>query len=948
MRKISKYLLPALLLLVFSTGHSQTYVKVGISENAPLVYSDGKGNPKGIFVEILQQIAAEENWELLYRFGTFNDCLKWLESGEIHIKPDLGFSESRARKYMFNNENVMSTWAAVYAAEDQNLSDITSLQGKRIAVVQNDLLVTDSVYGFYSIASLLGIHYQQVICENYSEVFAQIDSGMADAGIVNRLFGDQYAVEHPIQKTPIIFSPISLRYAFSNNSEITPYLKKIIDTHLVQMKSDNESVFYKSIAKYYADPPGKWNAKYISYVTYVHGGFSLAVLIALFFTIRYFRKRIKWQTAELRFTNENLERNRENLSIMLDSIADAVIVTDESGVISHINPAAEMLCSWAMAEATGKHISRVFNVFDVESGSALLNPVVETLRTGTSVHITHNSEYVTRMGVTHQVVVNASPIRKKNQVIVGAILVVKDVTERYNIEHKLEVSENELRSILESMDDFVIVFDQDKQITRFYVPNQSPVEALEAEYVGKLPKDAFNPGLSHFIMNQLGECEQKKKTVSLEYSVVIDDNTHYFHANVSPRFGKEGYTGAVAVVRDISDLKKKEIETRKAKEKAEEADKLKSAFLANMSHEIRTPMNAIIGFSELMAEDGLTDDQRKQYSQIVNNNGEILLTLIDDIIDISKIEAGQLDFENIVFDLNSALRDLEMSFESIRRRKAKEHISLSLVVPDITRPFHFISDPNRLKQVLTNLIGNAIKFTEKGGVEFGYRSSEEGILFYVHDTGIGIPSSEFESIFNRFTQVDLSLTRRYEGTGLGLSISKAIVEMLGGKIWLESEVDKGTTFYFTITYQGKPCEEMKNFKEKTTEEKIYNWEGKTILVAEDHEMNYFYIEEALAKTKVRLHWVMSGTAAVEFMAGHPETDLVIMDLLLPELNGLEATRIIKKFSPQTPIVVISAAAMSNEQNQAVQAGSDHFMKKPVIREDLLHVLNNLLFIENKV
>jgi PAS domain S-box-containing protein len=372
-----------------------------------------------------------------------------------------------------------------------------------------------------------------------------------------------------------------------------------------------------------------------------------------------------------------------------------------------------------------------------------------------------------------------------------------------------------------------------------------------------------------------------------------------------------------------------ESELIKAKEKAEESDKLKTAFLANMSHEIRTPMNGILGFAEMLNDDALSPVNRKKYLGIINSNGKMLINLIDDIIDFAKIEADQLNIMTDDFSLNNLLAELHSSFstESLRREKSGLRI---LYRKALTNDNCFIrTDPNRLRQILTNLIGNSIKFTQTGFIEFGYRLEKpDQLLFYVKDTGIGISKDKLDLIFERFMQADVSSTRKYGGSGLGLAISKGLVELLGGKMWAESTINEGSTFYFTLRYLPA-LKKDEDSEEKKRPKTNYNWEGKLFLIAEDDKFSYKFLEGFLKQTGADVMHAADGHEAVSLCRNHESIDLVLMDIQMPEMNGLEATTAIKLFRKNIPVIAQTANAITEERQKCLEAGCDDFISKPI-------------------
>ncbi|RPI00454.1 MAG: PAS domain-containing hybrid sensor histidine kinase/response regulator, partial [Ignavibacteriae bacterium] len=352
-----------------------------------------------------------------------------------------------------------------------------------------------------------------------------------------------------------------------------------------------------------------------------------------------------------------------------------------------------------------------------------------------------------------------------------------------------------------------------------------------------------------------------------------------------------------------------EYELVKAKDKAEESDKLKTAFLANMSHEIRTPMNGILGFAEMLNDNSLSTTNRKKYLEIINSNGKMLINLIDDIIDFAKIESGQVNIVQDDISLNNLLNVVHSTFLTSRLKKDKSKVKIITKKAFPDEKSYIRTDPIRLRQILMNLVGNAIKFTHKGYIEFGYDLAENHMLqFYVKDTGIGISGDKLQIIFERFMQADSSPSRKYGGSGLGLAISRGLVELLGGRMWAESTPDVGSVFYFAIPFVSvtrKEEERPENNHPKTK----YSWEGKKFLIAEDDKFSYKFLEGFLKQTKADVMRAADGREAVEICRNNTDIDLVLMDIQMPEMNGLEATTAIKKFRKNMPVIAQTANAI---------------------------------------
>ena len=391
------------------------------------------------------------------------------------------------------------------------------------------------------------------------------------------------------------------------------------------------------------------------------------------------------------------------------------------------------------------------------------------------------------------------------------------------------------------------------------------------------------------------------------------------------------YTQLEAIIEDRTrDLKI-------AKEKAEEADRLKTAFLANMSHEIRTPMNAILGFSNLLFSPNLNETEKSDFLKLIKANAENLMSLINDIIDISLIESGQIKISYSQIKVTDTLTELLNVFDQEKNILGKKDLAIELEYEGNLKDLVLHTDKNRLRQILSNLIHNALKFTDKGAITIGFkRYNEEKILFYVRDTGIGIPKNKFEFIFGRFSKLDYSTGnhRVFAGTGLGLTICRQLIGLMGGAIWLSSEIGEGSTFSFTLP--NKQAAEG-----KATETNGVNYtqakplEGKTILIAEDAESNYLLVKAILARSRVNLIWAKNGTEALAAYKQNPNIDLILMDIQMPVMNGIDAITHIRAISSKVPIIVQTAFVFNDEMEKGINAGANDYVTKPIRKEELL-------------
>lgn len=381
----------------------------------------------------------------------------------------------------------------------------------------------------------------------------------------------------------------------------------------------------------------------------------------------------------------------------------------------------------------------------------------------------------------------------------------------------------------------------------------------------------------------------------------------------------------------------------RAKEKAEESDRLKSSFLANMSHEIRTPMNAIVGFSEMLIKPQLSDIKKERYTSIIKERTYDLLRIVEDLLDVSKIEVGQLKIFESNVDMYKLLIDLyEYYNQKLKKSDKSQKITLKLNFEKSLRNKSVCIDGQRVKQIFTNLIDNAFKFTNEGLIEFGCRYEENGkVLFFVHDTGIGIPQEKQSLVFDRFRQADESLTgRQFGGTGLGLSIVKGIIKLMNGSIWLESTENIGSTFFFTLPLSIPTNDE--DIEDDKTLNISKKWKNKTVLIVEDDLANIEYLREALSDTGLILFFAENGEQALNQFHTHPTINLILMDIRLPDINGLELTKKIKSKNSSIPIIAQTAYASPIDIKDCKDAGCSDYISKPINYDKLIELIDKYL------
>ncbi|HAF28470.1 MAG TPA: hypothetical protein DCG75_05415 [Bacteroidales bacterium] len=389
---------------------------------------------------------------------------------------------------------------------------------------------------------------------------------------------------------------------------------------------------------------------------------------------------------------------------------------------------------------------------------------------------------------------------------------------------------------------------------------------------------------------------------------------------------------------EIEEHKKTMISLKIEKNRAEEADRLKTNFLANMSHEVRTPMNAITGFSQMLAFENLTSNKRRHYINMVQEGCNSLTNLIDDIVDFANIESEQLKIEKKEFNPHPLLEFLQDHYTNELVKRNKEGLILSYANENSENDIVIHTDPSRLKQIFSILIDNALKFTEKGHVEFGFtHPNNNEIQFFVRDTGIGIDEKHFDLIFERFRQVDEGTTKRYGGAGIGLSVAKKLVELMNGNLYLESTLGRGSNFFFNLPYNVEVTNEN-----VSAQPNQFNWKNKLILIAEDKKINFDIIQETLSITDVDLLWAKNGQEAIQMVESHGNIDLILMDIQMPVMDGYECTKRIKEMSKDIPIIAQTAYALPQDSYKCFDAGCDDYISKPISLNQFLIKLNKYL------
>jgi PAS domain S-box-containing protein len=646
-------------------------------------------------------------------------------------------------------------------------------------------------------------------------------------------------------------------------------------------------------------------------------------------------------------------------SAIFSSANFSSIATDAKGVIQIFNVGAERMLGYAAAEVMNKITPADISdpqelIARAKTLSAELatpiTPGFEALvfKASRGIEDIYELTYIRKDGSRFPAVVSVTALRDAQDAIIGYLLIGTDNTARKLVEEEQKKSDQRLRdqqfytrSLIESNIDAIMTTDPSGIITDVNKQMEALTNRTRDELIGAPFKDYFTDPERADAAIKLVLSE--KSVSDYELTALARDGKETVVSYNATTFYDRNRTlkGVFAAARDVTERKRVEGELQQAKAAAESASQTKSDFLASMSHEIRTPMNSIMGIADLLAKTSLTSEQNK-YVQIFRRAGDNLLNLINDILDLSKVEASQLELEQTNFSLNE---HLEIVTEMVAARANEKELTLVCeIAPNV--PTDLVGDPTRLRQVLLNLLGNAIKFTQSGEVSLRVElnadpSNPTALRFIVSDTGIGISDDKLGQVFERFTQADSSTTRRFGGSGLGLTISKRLVELMGGRIWVESEVGKGSAFAFAVPFEiwtgaNRPMAVPVGTNPEPPLPAL------RILLADDSPDNCTITIAYLEDTPYQVEIAETGAIACQmFKAGH--YDLVLMDRQMPVLDGLTATRTIRAWeqandkSP-TPIIALTASALKGDREMCLAAGCTAFLTKPIKEEVLLQAI----------
>jgi len=642
--------------------------------------------------------------------------------------------------------------------------------------------------------------------------------------------------------------------------------------------------------------------------------------------------------SDLKLQEQKLLHAEKRFRSLIEQASDGVVIIDQNGIFKYISPSALRIFGYSEEDAIGQS----GDTFTHPDDMPLVMEAIGKLFQDPGYKPKLSYRFRNKAGEYRWIETTFTNLLDY-EAIEGLVLNFADITDRREALIRLEESEANMKVILENSMNSIWAIDREYRIVFI---NDVFVHSFEDVFGLSLVKGTSV--LESLPENLRPVWKERYDKVLANNQFVITDSldtirgTMHIETSFKPILIQGKVVGASVYGRDITAKVNYEQNLIRAKNKAEESERLKSVFLQNMSHEIRTPMNGILGFLDLLKEPDLSEEQMGKYIAIVEKSGQRLLRTINDIIEVSRIESGQVELRHEEMNLEEFMLYLRDFFRKSASEKGLELILEAFVSGSSA---HIITDRNKLESILTNLINNAVKFTNKGSIRIGNRLTNGSIEFWVKDTGTGIPADRLEAIFDRFVQADLNITRPYEGSGLGLSITKAYAGMLGGSVTVESVLGKGSQFWVTIPYHAAERKEEAKVEEYVpmTNTKI----KPLILLVEDDQTSIVVVEWMLRSENYRIIRASTGREAVTSFKDNPEISLILMDLKMPDMNGFEATAEIRKHNPYIPIIAQTAYALAGDKQKALEAGCTDYLAKPIRKTELLNMINKYLNVSHK-
>jgi len=849
----------ALLCLVVATAAwADRTVRVGAYRNSPKIDITENGKAEGFFVDLIEAIAQREQWQIEYVPGTWAEGLQRLAKGEIDLMPDVALSAERERQFNFHREPALSSWSQVYARRGSGIRALTDLEGRRVVVLENSVQQEQ----FEALVHSFALHVALVSRPDFAAAFRAVASGEADAVVTNRFYGIRHAASAGLEDTAILFAPSKLYFAAPKKGD--PALLAAIDRNLEAFKRDANSVYYHSLSHWTID---EVQTALPSWVKYGAAAF-IALLLAAAMLLALMRYQVNARTAVIRRRNEQMAILNRTLSATGSSLELKTVLEEAiRGALQLAECDGGVLC---VRDANpghlrvGARIDAVATTDCAPDGGPLCDAtcpaVLETVSKSRrrAVLPANAPDAAMACGNVRDATVRWNiyfPMEIQGRTV-GLLCLFSRQKEPPH-EHSLDLVQELCVPVALAMENARLYEQtaQHAQELEARVADRTRALAESTHFLDALIDHISSPifykgadlrfrGCNRAYEHAFGVARADfigKTVLDLEYlpqadrrayqaedaAVVAAGSTHVREQVIPFADGRKHQTlysvagfrnpdgnpgGLVGVIVDITALKEAEAELREAKHAAEAADRIKSAFLATMSHELRTPLNSIIGFTGLVLQElpgPLNEEQKKQLT-MVRDSSRHLLALINDVLDISKIEAGELALNSEPFDLRTSITRVLGIVSPLAEKKG-----LALLSQGIDAAGAMVGDARRVEQILLNLLSNAIKFTDAGSITVQVEAARQpgdgshpAARIRIADTGMGIKPEDMVQLFQPFRQIDSALSRQHEGTGLGLAICRRLADLMGGQIEAESRWGEGSVFTLTLPFPAKAVAEF--------------------------------------------------------------------------------------------------------------------------------------------